>query len=435
MNTFEPGPTEPSANRGVNRRSLLTRGGVAAAGLVVGAPLLTASPATAAGRGNPFAAARPSGYGQTPPATRPGGAYDKYLARLAEQGKFSGVMLLSHQGNTVLSRSYGMADEEKRIPNSENTAFDLSSAGQPFLAVAVMQLVQAGKLSLSDTVGQHLAGFAKDVATQVNVHQLLTSTSGLSALDPDPGRTFHSKAEVHHFYEQWARGAKLVAPPGASNQGHTSGAGAALAIAALIVEARSGMSYWDYAQTQIFRRAGMTGSSFYTTSQWLTDPHIAHAYMLQPDGRLIDAVRNLDKESLSLQGPHENPARSYIGYGPSGGFATAPDLVRFAQALYDGTLLSRPYTDVLFGAKLPGPVPSSYATYTMPIQIIRGPQWVFGRGGSTGGVGANWNIYPDTGWVGVLLTNRDDGPFLDILEREANAITGQPIPKPGTGGG
>ena len=157
--------------------------------------------------------------------------------------------------------------------------------------------------------------------------------------------------------------------------------------------------------------------------------------MSQPDGRLIDAVRNLDKESLSLQGPHENPGRSFIGYAPSGGFATAPDLARFAYALYDGTLLSRPYTDLLFGAKTPGPVPRAYAAYTLPTQIIKGPQWVYGRGGSTGGVGANWNIYPDTGWVGVLLSNRDDTRFLDVLVREANAIAGEPIPTAGSGGG
>lgn len=64
-----------------------------------------------------------------PPDTLPGGAYDRYVARLAAEGRFSGVVLLSHQGRTVLSRGYGMADEERGIRNHEGTAFSLSSAG------------------------------------------------------------------------------------------------------------------------------------------------------------------------------------------------------------------------------------------------------------------------------------------------------------------
>ncbi|CAL9492421.1 hypothetical protein SUDANB145_03249 [Streptomyces sp. enrichment culture] len=61
--------------------------------------------------------------------------------------------------------------------------------------------------------------------------------------------------------------------------------------------------------------------------------------------------------------------------------------------------------------------------YTMPVKIING-QWVVGRGGATGGSAANWNVYPDTGWVGVVLSNCDDVPMRDILDRETQAVTG-----------
>lgn len=417
--------------RSMDRRALLARGGLVTAGFAA------AGTSTAFGRATgPLPAAPTSPDGRKIPAeARPGGAYDRFVAQLAAEDRFSGVVLLSHRGRTVLSRSYGMADEEKSIRNAPDTAFDLSSAGQPFLAVAVMQLVEQGRLALGDTVGQHLKGFSKDVAKQVNVHHLLTATSGLGAGDPDPARTFRGKGEVRRFWNESARNARLVAVPGSADQAHSSGAGVGLAIAALIVEAVSGLTFWDYAAKHIFGRAGMTGSGYFTTPRWQTDPRIAHPYMSQPGGGRIDGVRNLDAESLSEQGPRENPGRSFIGYGPSGGFATAPDLVRFANALHDGTLLSRPFTDILFGAKRPGFGSTSYEAYTLPIQVVKGPQWLYGRGGSTGGVGANWNIYPDTGWVGVVLTNRDDTPFVDILNREINAVTGEPIPEGGAGGG
>jgi hypothetical protein len=115
---------------GIDRRRLVKWGGLAAAGVVAaGAPLV------GAGIGHAGSApAGPSGRDRIPPDTRPGGAYDRYVARLAVEGKFSGVVLLSYRGRTVLSRSYGMADKEKGIRNHEGVAFNLSSGSQPFLA-------------------------------------------------------------------------------------------------------------------------------------------------------------------------------------------------------------------------------------------------------------------------------------------------------------
>ncbi|NUW46063.1 serine hydrolase domain-containing protein [Nonomuraea rhodomycinica] len=408
----------------INRRRLLGWGGVAAAGVVAaGAPLVDARPghAMAAGQHRPA----PTGHG-IPPDTRPGGAYDRYVAKLASEGKFSGVVLLSHRGRTVLSRSYGMADREKGIRNHEGIAFSLGSAGKPFGAVAILQLAQQGKLSLSDTVGAHLKGYAKDIAERVTIHHLLSGTSGLNTPEEDVRRIFQSRREVQEYYEQWAQRSKVVAPPGTPT-GHS---GADIAIPARIVEAVTGTTYWDYVQENIFKRCGMTGSAFYTRPQWLTDKHIAHPYMTLADGSVVDAVRNLDKSSSHQSTLGKNPGRSFIDAPGDGGFATAPDLVRFAHALSDGTVLDRPYAELLTGAKIPHSG-SSFGAYDMPVRIVNG-QWVFGRGGGNPGVSASWNIYPYTGWVGVVLGNCDGLPLQEITAREMQAVTGG---SPGGGGG
>jgi CubicO group peptidase (beta-lactamase class C family) len=419
--------------RGVSRRRMLGWGGLAA-GVVAGAPLAGAQLGHAA---SAAADSELSGDNRIPPDTLPGGAYDRYVAGLAAAGKFSGVVLLSHRGRTVLSRSYGMADKEKGIPNSERVAFALSSAGKPFGAVAILQLVQQGKVNLSDPVGNHLTGFAEDIAEQVTIHHLLTSTAGLNDSEVDVQRIFRSREEVRRFYEHWTRQAKLVVPPGAGNQGHTDGAGAGYAIAAQIVEAVTGTTYWDYVQENIFRRCGMTGSAFYTRPQWLTDEHIAHPYMTLADGSQVDAVRNLGKSSPSPDELGKNPGRSFIDAPGDGGFATAPDLVRFAHALGDGTVLDRPYAELLTGAKIPhggaqAPPYPSFDAYAMPVSIIKG-QWLFERGGANPGIGANWDIYPYTGWVGVILGNYDNLPLAEMSQQEVQAVTGQPAS--GGGGG
>jgi CubicO group peptidase (beta-lactamase class C family) len=408
--------------RGIDRRRLVRWGGSAAAGVVAaGVPLVSA------GIGHADSVPTDSsGHDRIPRDTLPGGAYDRYVAQLAAQGRFSGVVLLSHRGRTVLSRSYGMADEERGIRNHEGVAFSLSSAGKPFGAVAMLQLAQQGKVKLSDTVGKYVTGFAKDVAEQVSIHHLLASTSGLDIPDEDVQRIFQSRQEVHEYREQWARQARLVAAPGTP----TDHEAADIIIPALIVEAVTGQTYWDYVEEHIFGRCGMSGSAFYTRPRWLTDEHIAHPYMTLADGSQVDAVRNLDKGSARPEVLGKNPGRSFIDAPGDGGFATAPDLVRFARALGDGTLLDRPWADVLFGAKIPHG-PGSFGAYGIPVHIVGG-QWVFQRAGGNPGVGANWDIYPYTGWVGVILINRDGAPLVEMIDREAQAITGV---SPGRGGG
>ncbi|MBL7624109.1 MULTISPECIES: serine hydrolase [unclassified Frankia] len=417
---------------GIDRRRLVRWGGglVAAGAVAAGVPLGRAEfgqDASASTGADAPSTPAPSGHGQIPPDTLPGGAYDRYVAGLAAKGRFSGVVLLSYQGRTVLSRSYGLADRERRIPNGEGIAFSLSSAGKPFHAVAILQLVQQGKLKLSDTVGTHLTGFAKDIAEQVTIHHLLSATSGLATPYENVQHLFQSREEVQAYYEQWARQSKLVAAPGTP----TDHAGAEVTIPALIVEAVTGKTYWDYAQEHIFGRCGMTSTAFYDRPRWLTDAHIAHPYMTLADGSQVDAVRNLDKGSPEPDVLGKNPGRGFIDAPGDGGFATAPDLVRFARALSDGTVLDRPYADVLTGAKIPHGA-GSFGAYTLPVHIV-GNQWVLGRAGANPGVGASWNIYPYTGWVGVILSNCDGEPLQAMSQREVQAVTGSS--PSGSGGG
>lgn len=93
-----------------------------------------------------------------------------------------------------------------------------------------------------------------------------------------------------------------------------------------------------------------------------------------------DSVRGIDRRRLVEWGG----LAAAVGYASGDGFATARDPVRFAEALRDGTVLDRPYADLLAGAKLLGPEPTTFDGYPMPVSIANG-QWVFGRGGGGGG--------------------------------------------------
>jgi D-alanyl-D-alanine carboxypeptidase len=97
----------------------------------------------------------------------------------AAADRFAGTFLVAKNGKIIFSGAYGLADREKRIPKKLDTRFRIGSMNKMFTAVAVLQLVEAGKIQLTDTVGKYVVDYPDhDVASKVTIHQLLTHTGG-----------------------------------------------------------------------------------------------------------------------------------------------------------------------------------------------------------------------------------------------------------------
>ena len=87
---------------------------------------------------------------------------------------------MARNGQVLLDWRGGQADRESGTPVRADTRFRLASSNKMFTSVAILQLVQAGRLGLDDTIGKHLPDYPnKAVANVVTVRQLLTHTSGL----------------------------------------------------------------------------------------------------------------------------------------------------------------------------------------------------------------------------------------------------------------
>lgn len=349
----------------------------------------------------------------------PGGAFDRYLADLAAQDRFSGTVLLQRRGRTVLSRAYGMANKDLSIPNRPDTIFTLGSITKLFTAVAVAQLVQQGRVGYNDKVGAHLDGFPPEIADTVSVHHLLTHTSGLGDFHGpayfEQAATWTSVEQVFDGTGEFVRRSTLSFTPGAdhtySNSGYyTLGA---------IVAAVSGQSYYDYVREHVLARAGMTSSGFYTRPQWVADRRVARPYTTLPSGERVDATDR----------------HTFVGLPPGGAFANCADLARFANALRGGRLLDAQYTHITTTPKVqlkmtrPGPPPGEaaalpipFGTYAPMAMFVNG-QWVLGHSGGSPGVSTSLDWYPATDWVAVVLTNYDQAA-LDPARRSRDLITG-----------
>jgi CubicO group peptidase (beta-lactamase class C family) len=391
--------------RPTTRRSILGALGAGAVTGVVGSDSALAVPSEAP--------ARPT------PKDLP--AYARFVADRAAQDLFSGTVLVAHQGRPVLSRSFGMANRERSLPNRPDTVFWLASVSKVFTALAVMQLVAQGRARVDDPLGTYLDGFAADAAA-ATVHQLLTHTSGIGrpALGPrDPAEaTWNSFDEVMNGTVDLARRTPLQFPPGTrhtySNDGYS--------VLAAVVAAVSGRSYTDYLSEHVFMPAGMARTAFLGRPDVLADDRVARPYWTQRSGTRVDFAAS----------PH-----APFTVGPSGGaYTTAADLLAFTRALAAGTLLNRGFVDVLTAGKVPVPLPvdppaqAEFYGYGHRESIVAGTR-IIGHSGSGPGAATRLDVLPDSGWVSIVLSNYDTtiGPVVakarDTLTAPVQGLLGR----------
>jgi CubicO group peptidase (beta-lactamase class C family) len=330
----------------------------------------------------------------------PGGRFDRFVAERAAAGQFSGTVLVAHRGKPVLTRSYGLADAARNVTNTTNTSFDLASMTKSFTAVAVAHLVQEDLLAFTDPVAAHLDGYPADVAA-VTVHQLLTHTAGAGrpgvGNQRPPGEDdWNSEEDIWQGMSAYLRTLPLRFTPGTrfgySNDGYF--------VLGEIVAAVSGLSYHDYVRRHVFAPAGLTDTDFYPRPAVVADRGIAHGYATQPSGERVDITTT--------------PLLSYIGSPYHGAFSSAPDLLRFANALHGNRLLRPAYTKVVTGGKhalSPAdrpPYDGEHLFYGYGhIESVTANQHVIGHSGSGPGRATNLDVMTGSAWTVVVLTNHD----------------------------
>lgn len=234
---------------------------------------------------------------------------------------FSGNVLIAQNGDVLFSKSYGYSDREFKILNDRDTKFKIGSITKPITAMAVLNLVEKGKLSLIDSVGQ----FLSDIPTHwqsLTIHQLLTHTSGLiHTWDVLEDSILMFRKENFRNTLEWYSEKPLQFEPGTSF--YYSGVGYLLLAA--IIESVTNTTYDQHLRNVIFEPLNMkdTGAS---------DPEeiiqkIARGYAIDSTG-----VRNAPN--------------FYVPLLTGGGhlYSTTHDLLKLDSALSDYSILSKEMT-------------------------------------------------------------------------------------------
>ncbi|MHB1329899.1 MAG: serine hydrolase domain-containing protein [Gemmatimonadales bacterium] len=303
--------------------------------------------------------------------------------RRAAADRFSGAVMATHNGKEVVSGVWGLADRAKQTKANVDTRFRNGSMNKMFTAVAVLQLVQAGKVKLDAPIGTYLKDYPNQtVATKVTVHHLLTHTGGTGDIFGPQFAANRSNLRTHDDYLKLYGARDLIHEPGARFQYSNYG----FVLAGLIVERVSGQSYYDYVRDHVFLPAGMTRTASEPESESV-------------EGRAIGYLRG---QSGSLQPNTET--LPWRGTAAGGGYTTVGDLIRFASAVTGHKLLDAKHTDLLLTGKVDA-FGGRYA-YGFVDKTVNGQRAV-GHGGGAPGMNGDLLIFPNTGWAVASLANLD----------------------------
>lgn len=240
-------------------------------------------------------------------------AIDAFIQKQMQQQKITGLTIgIVKNGRTFMSKGYGFANLEYKIPASDNTVFKLASISKHMVATGIMLLAQEGKLKLTDSITKYFPD-APAAWNAITIRHLLNHTSGLPRESP----AFQSmRIQPDSLVIRGAYKSNLVYATGTSWQYCNLG----YFMLADIIRQMSGRSFPEFMKEKIFHPYGL--ASMQTTTLNTIIPYRADGYV-QRGG---DTIEN---------------AENNIALRPSGAFiSTMNDLLKWEMLMQQNKLLT-----------------------------------------------------------------------------------------------
>lgn len=313
------------------------------------------------------------------------------------------VALVAEKGKIIYKKAFGMANLELNVAMDTNMIFGIGSITKQFTAVAILQLVEQGKLSLDDDISKYI----KDYPTHgyhISIANLLTHTSGIKSFGDIDGWDANKERidfSVDELIDEF-KNEPMEFAPGTKwsycNSGYT--------LAGKIIEVVSGISYPQYLEEKLFKPAGMN-NTYYGNNQKVIEKR-AYPYQ-EINGEIINA----EYVSISQR------------FSSGSIISTAEDLFIWNEALKKNILINS----------------NSLGLARTEFKLIDGSGTGYGLGwnisdvngsvtyehaGSINGYRSNEIYMPNEDIFIVILTNRDYDSPTDLSVKIAAMAIGKP---------
>jgi CubicO group peptidase (beta-lactamase class C family) len=282
---------------------------------------------------------------------------DRLLQQHVDDSRIGGaVALVLRDGQPVYERAFGWNDKESRRPMTVDTIFRIASQSKAFTSVAILSLMEEGRLSLTTPVAEFIPGFAKTTVVvksqaetspvparrPITIFDLLTHTAGISygtdssvaalyeakGLGPAAGFGWYTADKDEGICDTMERLASLpfVAQPGESYvYGYNTD------ILGCVVERASGMPLDRFIAERITTPLGLKDTRFFLPPEQRT--RLATVYASGPDGTIVRAPDGARGQGHYIEGPRRNFS------GGAGLLSTARDYARFLEMIRRGGAL------------------------------------------------------------------------------------------------
>lgn len=321
---------------------------------------------------------------------------------------FSGVVTLDVGDRRVVERAVGLAHRAHDLPNTPTTAFGIASGCKGFTALAVMGLVEQGRLALDQPVREILGADLPLVHDGTTIEHLLSHTSGIgdyldeeSGLDVDdyvlsvPPHTLTTSPAYLPMLEGHAQKFEPGARFSYCNSGYV--------VLAILVERVTGEEFPDVVQRLVFEPAQMTESGYF---------------------RLDALPRGAATGYLDATGDRDNSLHLPVrGSGDGGAFTTAGDLHRFWRALFAGRIVSTATAEAMVRPR--SDVPEEGMRYGLGFWLHATESAVILEG-SDAGVSFRTTHVPEHDLTATVLGNTSRGawPVVRLLADALPSLTG-----------
>ena len=342
------------------------------------------------------------------PAVSPATAQSAAIAAVirSRAAQFSGTVLVSRQGKTVFQESFGLANRQFDVPNTNATRYKIASITKFFTSVVAMQLVDEGKLALRSPIVTYLPVCGGDLGTRATVHQLLNHTSGMKDVVAVKSKEDGVRNGIDLYQRPYTVDAILMkycsaAPDNAPGTAFNYNNGDYIVLGR-IIEAIERQPFEAVLKRRILEPLGLDDSGM--LFQHRIVPRLANTYFTREDG-----ARELSNDL---------PVYDENWYAAGAMYSTAVDLRDFAEAVFAGSLLHEKTRALLL---TPGLDDYGYGVWVREDTLAGRKVTTVTRPGQI--MGANTVIYRvvQEGLTVIVLSNTDTSD-VDTLAREISKV-------------
>ena len=334
-------------------------------------------------------------------------ATDSIVDAILRRGRVAAMSIAVVRGHdTLVMKGYGTADWENDVPATAQTVYRIGSVTKQFTSVAVMQLVEQGKLSLDDELTKYVPN-APTHGRRILVRYLLNHTSGIPSYT-DVGGAFGRVMRLdlpHDSLLAVVRDDSLQFEPGSHFYYNNTG----YYLLGMIIERVTGKRYGDYLRDALFTPNGLASTVYCSEA-----PLIKHRARGYNGGATL-----MNADFISMELP----------FAAGSLCSTVGDLVSWTRLLHGGKLVNR----------------SSFATMTTPVKLTSGRPMGYGfglavdtlgshrrihHGGGINGFISELAYYPNDSLTVVVLSNTAPAPSNEVADAVARVALGIPPASP-----